>query len=277
MKFSRLLLLVPATALFTGCNTVSNIQYPPANISKTVSVSSKNTTHSKSLAGEHLIENTQTTISGQKNLSQSMLGSGQFGLLGSMTAMAIDKKSNHNAIKKSSLNQEIHFDKLLNTYLKNDVEKTLSSNIKMLEMNQASDIKITPYAHISFAYKPNVLVSYGVVSEFLNAADNNKKARREYQFVSKQNKYSLAELEANNNALFVTNANKAFALMSQAITYDINHNFSFDTFDEQKQLACSNVYTFGVSFLKTPDNSCIGVNKDAKGKAIQSTLIITDQ
>ncbi|WP_269914457.1 hypothetical protein [Acinetobacter sp. HY1485] len=277
MKFSHILLLVPIATAFTGCNTVTSIQYPAANVNKTLSVSSETTSHSKSVAGQHLIENTQTTVSGQKNLSQSALGSGTFGLLGSMTAMAMDKSANHNAIKKSTLNQAIKFDKLLNTDLKTDIDRTLSPNIKMLEMNQASDIKITPYAHLSFEYKPKVLVSYGVVSEFLNAANNNKKARREYQFISKQNKYTLPELEANNNALFTDGANKAFALMSQAIAYDINHNFSLNIFDEQKQRDCSNAYSFGVSFLKTPDNSCIGVEKDIKGNVIESTIFVTEQ
>lgn len=275
MKSSHLLLITSLTALFTGCNSVTPIQYPSASATKTLSVSSKVEHNSRNVAGEHYITNSQILVSGKTNTT-STIGATAFGLIGAAATIAIDNAANHKAINKSSLNQPIRFDQLLTQNLKNEINQASNQNTQVLDLNQNADIKISPYAALSFASKPNVSSDYGVVSEFKNSANNDKKAKREYVFVSKNNIFSLAELEANNNLVFMQNANKAFDLISKAIVLDINHQFSVNEFDAEKQNKCQTANAGFLFFLKTPDDSCIGVTKTSKGEVYTNTIFVVE-
>nr|EIL1981057.1 hypothetical protein [Acinetobacter baumannii] len=225
-------------------------------------------------AGDYFIKDSQILVGDSSNASASPV-SGMFGLIGVGVAMAIDKNANSSAIEKSSLNQPIKFDQLIHQKITDSLTQNKTDpTLKLLSLNQASEIKIVPYSRLSFREKPIVKVNFGLKTQFKNAADNNADTKRLYHYVSKD-RISLSEWEANNNLLFMKKADQAFSALSQVFTLDLQHQLNLKAFDENKQKSCkTNADTSLVSFIQTPDNLCVGVVKTSKGDVFQNNIYI---
>ncbi|MDC4746146.1 hypothetical protein NQ846_13635 [Acinetobacter baumannii] len=276
MKNLNLLLI--STLLFTGCATTKSIQYPAAGKQTSLSVSSEQlSTMTESGAGDYFIKDSQILVGDSSNASASPV-SGMFGLIGVGVAMAIDKNANSSAIEKSSLNQPIKFDQLIHQKITDSLTQNKADpTIKLLDLNQASEVKIVPYSRLSFREKPIVKVNFGLKTQFKNAADNNADTKRLYHYVSKD-RISLAEWEAQNNLLFMKKADQAFSALSQVFTLDLQHQLNLKAFDESKQKNCkTNADTSLVSFIQTPDNLCVGVVKTNKGDVFENSIYIVEQ
>ncbi|MBN6493321.1 hypothetical protein [Acinetobacter pittii] len=276
MKNLNLLLI--STLLFTGCATTKSIQYPAAGKQTSLSVSSEQlSSMTESGAGDYFIKDSQILVGDSSNASASPV-SGMFGLIGVGVAMAIDKNANSSAIEKSSLNQPIKFDQLIHQKITDSLTQNKADpTIKLLDLNQASEVKIVPYSRLSFREKPIVKVNFGLKTQFKNAADNNADTKRLYHYVSKD-RISLAEWEAQNNLLFMKKADQAFSALSQVFTLDLQHQLNLKAFDESKQKNCkTNVDTSLVSFIQTPDNLCVGVVKTNKGDVFENSIYIVEQ
>ncbi|MDC4816744.1 hypothetical protein [Acinetobacter baumannii] len=276
MKNLNLLLI--STLLFTGCATTKSIQYPAAGKQTSLSVSSEQlSSMTESGAGDYFIKDSQILVGDSSNASASPV-SGMFGLIGVGVAMAIDKNANSSAIEKSSLNQPIKFDQLIHQRITDSLTQNKADpTIKLLDLNQASEVKIVPYSRLSFREKPIVKVNFGLKTQFKNAADNNADTKRLYHYVSKD-RISLAEWEAQNNFLFMKKADQAFSALSQVFTLDLQHQLNLKAFDESKQKNCkTNADTSLVSFIQTPDNLCVGVVKTNKGDVFENSIYIVEQ
>ncbi|MDC4618089.1 hypothetical protein Q5X61_08795 [Acinetobacter baumannii] len=276
MKNLNLLLI--STLLFTGCATTKSIQYPAAGKQTSLSVSSEQlSSMTESGAGDYFIKDSQILVGDSSNASASPV-SGMFGLIGVGVAMAIDKNANSSAIEKSSLNQPIKFDQLIHQKITDSLTQNKTDpTLKLLSLNQASEIKIVPYSRLSFREKPIVKVNFGLKTQFKNAADNNADTKRLYHYVSKD-RISLAEWEAQNNFLFMKKADQAFSALSQVFTLDLQHQLNLKAFDESKQKNCkTNADTSLVSFIQTPDNLCVGVVKTNKGDVFENSIYIVEQ
>lgn len=276
MKNLNLLLI--STLLFTGCATTKSIQYPAAGKQTSLSVSSEQlSSMTESGAGDYFIKDSQILVGDSSNASASPV-SGMFGLIGVGVAMAIDKNANSSAIEKSSLNQPIKFDQLIHQKITDSfTQNKADPTIKLLDLNQASEVKIVPYSRLSFREKPIVKVNFGLKTQFKNAADNNADTKRLYHYVSKD-RISLAEWEAQNNLLFMKKADQAFSALSQVFTLDLQHQLNLKAFDESKQKNCkTNADTSLVSFIQTPDNLCVGVVKTNKGDVFENSIYIVEQ
>ncbi|EXS23141.1 hypothetical protein QX205_02645 [Acinetobacter pittii] len=276
MKNLNLLLI--STLLFTGCATTKSIQYPAAGKQTSLSVSSEQLSlMTESGAGDYFIKDSQILVGDSSNASASPV-SGMFGLIGVGVAMAIDKNANSSAIEKSSLNQPIKFDQLIHQKITDSLTQNKADpTIKLLDLNQASEVKIVPYSRLSFREKPIVKVNFGLKTQFKNAADNNADTKRLYHYVSKD-RISLAEWEAQNNLLFMKKADQAFSALSQVFTLDLQHQLNLKAFDESKQKNCkTNADTSLVSFIQTPDNLCVGVVKTNKGDVFENSIYIVEQ
>jgi len=276
MKNLNLLLI--STLLFTGCATTKSIQYPAAGKQTSLSVSSEQlSSMTESGAGDYFIKDSQILVGDSSNASASPV-SGMFGLIGVGVAMAIDKNANSSAIEKSSLNQPIKFDQLINQKINDSLAKNKADpTLKLLSLNQASEIKIVPYSRLSFREKPIVKVNFGLKTQFKNAADNNADTKRLYHYVSKD-RISLSEWEAQNNLLFMKKADQAFSALSQVFTLDLQHQLNLKAFDENKQKNCkTNADTSLVSFIQTSDNLCVGVVKTSKGDVFENSIYIVEQ
>ncbi|EPY9053351.1 hypothetical protein [Acinetobacter baumannii] len=276
MKNLKLLLI--STLLFTGCATTKSIQYPAAGKQTSLSVSSEQlSSMTESGAGDYFIKDSQILVGDSSNASASPV-SGMFGLIGVGVAMAIDKNANSSAIEKSSLNQPIKFDQLIHQKITDSLTQNKADpTIKLLDLNQASEVKIVPYSRLSFREKPIVKVNFGLKTQFKNAADNNADTKRLYHYVSKD-RISLAEWEAQNNLLFMKKADQAFSALSQVFTLDLQHQLNLKAFDESKQKNCkTNADTSLVSFIQTPDNLCVGVVKTNKGDVFENSIYIVEQ
>ncbi|HFG6938342.1 hypothetical protein [Acinetobacter baumannii] len=276
MKNLNLLLI--STLLFTGCATTKSIQYPAAGKQTSLSVSSEQlSSMTESGAGDYFIKDSQILVGDSSNASASPV-SGMFGLIGVGVAIAIDKNANSSAIEKSSLNQPIKFDQLIHQKITDSLTQNKADpTIKLLDLNQASEVKIVPYSRLSFREKPIVKVNFGLKTQFKNAADNNADTKRLYHYVSKD-RISLAEWEAQNNLLFMKKADQAFSALSQVFTLDLQHQLNLKAFDESKQKNCkTNADTSLVSFIQTPDNLCVGVVKTNKGDVFENSIYIVEQ
>ncbi len=276
MKNLNLLLI--STLLFTGCATTKSIQYPAAGKQTSLSVSSEQlSSMTESGAGDYFVKDSQILVGDSSNASASPV-SGMFGLIGVGVAMAIDKNANSSAIEKSSLNQPIKFDQLIHQKITDSLTQNKTDpTLKLLSLNQASEIKIVPYSRLSFREKPIVKVNFGLKTQFKNAADNNADTKRLYHYVSKD-RISLAEWEAQNNLLFMKKADQAFSALSQVFTLDLQHQLNLKAFDEGKQKNCkTNADTSLVSFIQTPDNLCVGVVKTNKGDVFENSIYIVEQ
>ncbi|WP_254629002.1 hypothetical protein, partial [Acinetobacter oleivorans] len=266
------------TLLFTGCATTKSIQYPAAGKQTSLSVSSEQlSSMTESGAGDYFVKESQILVGDASSASASPV-SGMFGLIGAGVAMAIDKNANSSAIEKSSINQPIKFDQLTNQKINDSLAQNKADpTLKLLDLNQTSEIKIVPYSRLSFREKPIVKVNFGLKTQFKNAADNNADTKRLYHYVSKE-RISLAEWEAQNNLLFMKKADQAFGALSQVFTLDLQHQLNLKAFDENKQKNCkTNADTSLVSFIQTPDNLCVGVVKTSKGDVFENSIYIVEQ
>lgn len=276
MKNLNLLLI--STLLFTGCATTKSIQYPAAGKQTSLSVSSEQlSSMTESGAGDYFVKESQILVGDASSASASPV-SGMFGLIGVGVAMAIDKNANSSAIEKSSLNQPIKFDQLIHQKITDSLTQNKTDpTLKLLSLNQASEIKIVPYSRLSFREKPIVKVNFGLKTQFKNAADNNADTKRLYHYVSKD-RISLSEWEAQNNLLFMKKADQAFSALSQVFTLDLQHQLNLKAFDENKQKNCkTNADTSLVSFIQTSDNLCVGVVKRSKGDVFENSIYIVEQ
>jgi hypothetical protein len=276
MKNLNLLLI--STLLFTGCATTKSIQYPAAGKQTSLSVSSEQlSSMTESGAGDYFVKESQILVGDASSASASPV-SGMFGLIGVGVAMAIDKNVNSSAIEKSSLNQPIKFDQLIHQKITDSLTQNKTDpTLKLLSLNQASEIKIVPYSRLSFREKPIVKVNFGLKTQFKNAADNNADTKRLYHYVSKD-RISLSEWEAQNNLLFMKKADQAFSALSQVFTLDLQHQLNLKAFDENKQKNCkTNADTSLVSFIQTSDNLCVGVVKTSKGDVFENSIYIVEQ
>ena len=270
--------LIASTIILTGCATTKSIQYPTKGSNTTLSVSSEQlSAMTESGGGDHFIEGSQITVGDASN-ALSNPASVVFGLVGVGVATAIDKKANGSAIAKSNLKQAIKFDEIVNKYITGALEKNpTDTSLKILALNQPSDIKIVPFARLSFKEKPNVSAVFGLKTEFKNAADNNASTKRFYNYIS-QKKPLLTEWDANNNALFLAQTQNAFNVLSQVFVLDIQHQLNVETASEIKQKQCKSTITWGnLTFIEAPDNLCIGVLKNNKGKVLQNMLLVIEQ
>ncbi|MGE8552101.1 MAG: hypothetical protein ACN6NN_14470, partial [Acinetobacter calcoaceticus] len=153
MKNLNLLLI--STLLFTGCATTKSIQYPAAGKQTSISVSSEQlSSMTESGAGDYFVKDSQILVGDSSNASASPV-SGMFGLIGVGVAMAIDKNANSSTIEKSSLNQPIKFDQLIQQKITDSfTQNKADTTLKLLGLNQASEVKIVPYSRLSFREKP---------------------------------------------------------------------------------------------------------------------------
>lgn len=265
-------------ALFlTGCTTTKSIQYPSNGSNTTISVSSEQiSAMTESNVGDYFIDGSQITVGDASNTTASTV-SAMFGFVGLGISTAIDKRSNGSTISKSTLKQAIKFDQLV----KQKIDSALKVNqvdpsLKILSSNQSADVKVVPFARISFREKPNVQVNYGLKAQFKNAADNNAATKRIYNYIGLK-KLPLASWDSNNNEFFMQSANKAFEALSQTLVMDIQHQLNIDITSEAKQKSCRiNPNSVYVKFIESPDNLCIGVAQ-YKDKAFPNMLFIIEQ
>jgi hypothetical protein len=261
----------------TGCVSTKPIQYPASGSNTTISVSSESSTYIKeSVAGDYFINDSQIIVGDASNTSTNV-ASGMFGLIGVGVAISIDKKLNGSAISKSTIKQPIKFDQLvqqkINTAL---AANQTDSSLKLLVSDQLADIKIVPFARISFSEKPNVKVIYGLKAQLKNSADNNASAKRFYNYVS-LSKMPLEQWDSNNNAAFMQTADKAFEALSQVLVMDIQHQLNLDTVSDSKQKTCVADRAIGdIYFIESPDHLCIAAVK-FKNKTLTDRLLIIEQ
>ena len=270
--------LIASTIILTGCATTKSIQYPIKGSSTTLSVSSEQiSAMTESGGGDHFIEGSQITVGDASN-ALSNPASVMFGLIGVGVATTIDKKANGSAIAKSNLKQAIKFDEIVNKHITVALEKNpTDTSLKILALNQPSDIKIVPFARISFKEKPNVTTVFGLKTEFKNAADNNASTKRFYNYIS-QKKALLTEWDTNNNALFFAQTHNAFNVLSQVLALDMQHQLNLETTSEIKQKQCKSTTAWAnLTFIEAPENLCIGVLKNNKGKVFQNMLLVIEQ
>lgn len=270
--------LIASTIILTGCATTKSIQYPAKGSNTTLSVSSEQiSAMTESGGGDHFIEGSQITVGDASNALANP-ASGMFGLIGVGVATAIDKKMNGSAISKSNLKQAIKFDAMVNQKITSALEKNLTdTSLKMLALNQPSDIKVVPFARLSFREKPDVTAIFGLKAEFKNAADNHSSTKRLYNYIS-QKKAPLTEWDANNNAMFFTQTNGAFDALSQVLALDIQHQLNLEATSEIKQKECKSTTAWGsLTFIEAPENLCIGVLKNNKGKVFQNMVLVIEQ
>jgi hypothetical protein len=179
MKSQFIFSLITTTLIITGCTTTKSIKYPANGQNTTISVSSDQiSAMTESGAGDYFISDSQITV-GDASKATSNPAAGAFGLIGVGIATTIEKSANASAISKSSLKQAIKFDELTNTKINQaQKENAVDPSLKILQINQTSEIKVVPYARISFKEKPLVSVNFGLKTEFKNSADNQSSAKR---------------------------------------------------------------------------------------------------
>jgi hypothetical protein len=278
MKSQFIFSLITTTLIITGCTTTKSIKYPANGQNTTISVSSDQiSAMTESGAGDYFISDSQITV-GDASKATSNPAAGAFGLIGVGIATTIEKSANASAISKSSLKQAIKFDELINTKINQaQKENAVDPSLKILQINQTSEIKVVPYARISFKEKPLVSVNFGLKTEFKNSADNQSSAKRFYSYMGKTN-VPLSEWDTNNNALFNQKADQAFNVLAKAFLLDAQHQLNLNAFSDIKQKTCQNNKDGqNLSFLDAPNDLCIGVLKDNKGKAFEGLLFIVEQ
>ena len=273
-----LLSLIASTIILTGCATTKSIQYPAKGSNTTLSVSSEQiSAMTESGGGDHFIEGSQITVGDASNALANP-ASTAFGLIGVGIATAIDKKGNGAAIADSSLKQAIKFDEIVNKKIASALQAApADASLKVLALNQDSDIKVVPFARLSFKDKPDVKAVFGLKAEFKNAADNNASAKRVYNYIS-QKKAPLTEWDANNNAVFFTQANAAFDALSQVLVLDMQHQLKLEAASEAHQNKCKSTADLAsLTFIEAPENLCIGVLKTNKGQVLQNIVLVIEQ
>ncbi|MFT4020336.1 MAG: hypothetical protein QM666_02335 [Acinetobacter sp.] len=275
MKINVFLVLL-TTVIFTGCVTTKPIRYATTN-QQTITVSSEQiSAMTESGAGDYFIKDSQITVGDARNATSSPV-SGMFGLVGVGIATAIDKKSNSNAIEKSTLNRPITFDK----FVKNQVnelmsQKSSSNSSHLLTNDPTADIKLVPFSRLSLREKSWMNVHFGMKSHFKNAADQNASTKRFYQYIGK-NRATQSEWEANNNALFMQKADQAFTALSEAFVLDLQQKLKLNSFNPEKQAICQKTLeSINIFYIDSPENLCIGVSKTTKGKVLETTLFVAD-
>lgn len=278
MKYNFIFSLIATTFAVTGCATTKSIKYPVSGQNTTISVSSEQlSAMTESGAGDYFINDSQITV-GDASKATSNPAASAFGLIGVGIATTIEKSTNASAISKSSLKQAIKFDELTHTKI-NQVQKEnhVDPSLKILQVNQTSEIKVVPYARISFKEKPLVSVNFGLKTEFKNSENNQSSAKRFYSYMGKTS-VPLGEWDSNNNALFNQKADQAFNALAKVFILDAQHQLNLSAFSEVKQKVCQNNKDGqNLSFLETPDDICIGVLKDNKGKTFEGMLFVVEQ
>lgn len=272
-------LSLTTTVIFlTGCATTKSMQYPVSGSSSTVSVSSEQiSSMTESGGGDHFINNSQITV-GDASRALNNPASNMFGLIGVGVATAIDKRNNASAIEKSSLNQAIKFDQLVHQKIQNALSSNqIDPSLKVLAINQISDIKVTPYSRISFINKPDVSVAFSLKAQFKNAADNNANTKRIYHYV-KEKKATLSEWDNNKNAMYLKDADTAFTALAKVLVLDMQHQINIDKLSESKQKTCKvsgqlNHYYY----IESPDDLCIGVFQTNKGVSSPYFVFVVEQ
>ncbi|MGF2880721.1 hypothetical protein VSN93_11725 [Acinetobacter johnsonii] len=278
MKYHILFSLLATTFVITGCTTTKSIKYPVHGQNTTISVSSEQiSAMTESGAGDYFISDSQITV-GDASKATSNPAASAFGLIGMGIATAIEKNTNASAISKSSLKQAIKFDDLTNAKINQaQAEHIFDPSLKILAINQASEIKVVPYARISFKETPLVSVNFGLKTEFKNSASNQSSAKRFYSYMSKTS-VPLSEWDSSNNALFNQKADQAFNALAKAFILDAQHQLNLSVFSETKQKTCQNNKDGqNLSFLEAPEDICIGVLKDKKGKTFEGLLFVVEQ
>lgn len=270
--------LIVIAMISTGCATTKSIQYPAKGNNTTISVSSEQiSAMTESGGGDHFIEGSQITVGDASN-ALSNPASNAFGLIGVGVATAIDKRNNGAAISKSNLKQAIKFDEIVNKKIASALQDNQAdTSLKLLTLDQASDVKIVPFARLSFKEKPDVKAVFGLKAEFKNAADNNKSAKRLYNYIS-QKKAPLTEWDANNNTVFFMQANKAFDALAQVLVLDIQHQLNLEAPSEADQKKCKSTGDFsGITFISAPEDLCVGVLKNSKGVVLPNFVLVIEQ
>ncbi|EPF74663.1 hypothetical protein [Acinetobacter rudis] len=270
--------LIVVMSLLTGCATTKSIQYPAKGSNTTVSVSSEQiSAMTESGGGDHFIDGSQITVGDASN-ALSNPASGAFGMIGVGIATAIDKKNNGAAISKSNLNQAIKFDDIVSQKITEALQQnSVDNSLKLLARNQKADIKIVPYARISFHDKPNIKIAFSLKSEFKNADDNNQSTKRLYNYISLK-KVSLSEWDSNNNELFFAEANKAFTTLAEVLVLDMQHQLNVNEMNETRQKTCKLTNEMSnINFISSPENLCIGVLKTHKGEVLPNFLLVIEQ
>lgn len=268
-----------STIICTGCATTKSIEYPQTNPQTTLSVSSDALSALTEVgSSDYFIKDSQITVGDASNTA-SKIPPGLFGLIGFGVATAVDKSLNSSAIGKSNLNSPIKFDDLVEQKF-NQILSTqnYAPAFKVLAKNNLAEIKVTPYSRISFQNKPQVAISFGLKTQFKNAADQNSMSKRRYIYI---NPYQalLSQWDQQNNALFKQHADEAFSKLSQVIALDIQHQLKFDTLSPEKN-NCPAQTVFGsqkLHYIKTTDDLCVAVIKTSKGKAVQTEVFVLKQ
>lgn len=222
-------------------------------------------------SGDHFINDSQIIVGDATNASGGTIST-SFGLIGVGIATAIDKTNNYNVIKKSSLYSPIKFDAMINQKL----QKAITSDelsAKLGGKNPSADIKIVPYARMSFKDKPLVKTSYGMFVRFKNSADN-KEVKKSYVYTPKE-PFALTDLEANGNALFIENADKAFTALAKVFVLDSQNKIDYAS-SNLNQDSCLNSTSGEVVYVNTPQDICLNVAY-LKNKPIVNSLLITEK
>lgn len=267
--------LISMTLLLTGCVAVKPIAFPQKEQSRTLSISSEAISGMTEAAnGDYFISDSQITVGDARNTTET-LGSGSLGLLGFGIATILDKSGNASAISNSSLKQAIKFDQIVNEKLKAHLNSVKASeNLKLLNNNQVADIKVVPYARISLKDKARMTTTFNLKAEFKNSADNNASSKRIYVF-SNLHTAPLSEWDANNNQVFLKEANNAYDTLTHVLALDIEHQLNFNVQDDSRQSQCQALYPIkGMIYLGSPEHLCIGVFKSNKGQVFQNIVSV---
>ncbi len=264
------------TIMISGCSAIKPMQYPLNGKNTTISVSSAQISAlTESGSGDYFIKDSQITVGDAANLSNSVLGNGTLGLIGVGIATAIDKQRNASAISSSSLNTPIKFDQMLTEQIKLSLSQNQTDQtLKILELNKDAEIKVVPFARISFSQQPKIMISFAMHTRFKNALDNHKETKRTYHYFSTYTA-PLTAWGENNNALFHQKATTAYTDIAKIFVLDIQNQLNVNKLSLSEQNRCQTQFkTTGYSFIDNPNQLCIAVLKNPKGQVIESNIYV---
>lgn len=272
----NLIILVSAFTI-TGCAT-GPTKLPTFNSQGTLSVSSDPLSSlTDSGAGDYFVPNSQIMVGDAKNASNSKASS-MFGMIGVGIAMSIDKSANHSAISNSGLDKPIKFDDIVDKRIKQAINDGKFGSFQAININQPSDLGVTPYARISAKPNQNAAIIFGYRVKFKNAANNNNESKRFYVFIPK-NKYPIKgdnSWSSNDNLVFNQTATLAFNTLTEVLALDSQQKLDLSKASQEQQNQCQTDDTKHLTFIDSPPNLCLGVIK-FKGRVLPQSLMIVEK
>ena len=119
------------------------------------------------------------------------------------------------------------------------IKVSLSQNqtdltLKILALNKDAEIKVVPFARISFSQQPKIMISFAMHTRFKNVLDNHKETKRTYYSYSTYTAL-LNSWGENNNALFHQKATTAYTDIAKIFVLDIQNQLNVNKFSVSEQ------------------------------------------